>query len=218
MASKLTPSEIQNAVQDLDTLCIQEYDDYFDGGLTALLLDPDKDRAAARLQRITGIVLKRKFARSHAIGKGTSSTKADRRWEWVPEKIANADRSAPEYIVLDELRKALPRFYSYRKDTFQDLIGEAETERGLYKILTLWIIDKWNAQETKSIREYLAQEESAEFKTILDIADFVSQQALTVALASLVPHTEVVVALTIIAGAYGYERISKAPDKRDHGS
>lgn len=92
---------------------------------------------------------------------------------------------------------------------------EAEHERGVYKILTLWIQDKWKGRESRSIRDYLAQEESPTFEAALDIVDFVSQAGIAMALSSIIPVASVVVPLSIIGAKYGYRMITEAPEKKD---
>lgn len=212
MDQPLSRSEIQRSVRDLDALCRDEYS----VELRTLLNDPDREQASERLKRLTGIVLKRKFGESHVIDPSAARTKSRRAWEWKLERFDDANlQMTDEFAVLDGIRQSLPAVTGYRQARWDQLVTEADTERGLYKLLVLWVDDTWNKRETKSIKAYLAQNESAELKAALDIADFVSQQALAFALAAIVPHAEIVVALSIIAAAYGHEKITNAPDDPD---
>lgn len=212
MSITLCPSEIRHAVEDLDALSREEYGI----ALRSLLADPDRNRGSERMKRITGIVLKRKFAAPHAIPPGATFTQANRAWEWNSAQFEDASlQKTDEFVILDGIRDSLPALTGYRQASWDQLVTEADTERGLYKLLTLWLNDKWNKRETKAIKDYLARDESAELKAALDIADFVSQQAIVLALLPIVPHAEVVVALSLIAAAYGHEKITQAPDKPD---
>jgi hypothetical protein len=62
MADRLTQRQIKEAVEELDALCRDEYGEDRSYGLLELLDDPDRQLAQIRLQRLTGIALKGKFA------------------------------------------------------------------------------------------------------------------------------------------------------------
>lgn len=216
MAETLTRQEIQAAVTKLDALCRQEYggDDRY--GLLELLADADTELAAARLQRLTGILLKEPFARAEPIGESPSDTHANRKWDWKPEKLNdNHLQQSQEFRVLDQIRHQLPKLVRGREPTWKDFLSEADHERGVYKLLTLWVADKWKRRESKSIKEYLAQDETPEFEALLNVADLVGQAALSIALTPIIPFAPVVVSLTIIGATYGYGKITKAPERRD---
>src|SRR5262245_25502801 len=100
----LETSEIRTALYELNELCKAEYDIE----LEELLIDREP-LAAMRMQRLTGIILKQKFATCRrATEKG--ATGAHRAWPWKEgspeESAADAQR---ELTLLNELRMAVPR-------------------------------------------------------------------------------------------------------------
>ncbi len=215
MADTLTHHEIREAVAELDALCRSEYGKDQRYGLLELLADPDRELAAARLQRLTGILLKRRFAKAQPVDGTPSDTNANRRWGWVREQLDDRElQRSQEFWVLDQMRQQLPTLVGCPA-TWESFLWEADHERGVYKVLTLWIQDKWKGRESRSIKEYLAQEETPRFDALLDVADFVGQAALSTALIPIVPFAPVVVPLTIIGAKYGYRKITEAPEEGD---
>lgn len=210
---------IETLLKDLDQLCQEEYSkpgqDY---GLLQLLADKDHDLALERLQRLTGVMLKRRFAMPHPVEGATSATRANRQWHWDRDRLeSSAPAETPELGILDELRRDLPRS-ARRAPTWEGLAFEAEHERGLYKLLVLWIADKWQGKETESIRNYIDAKESPRFESILDVADTVSQAAITGGLAALGISGDVAVPLVLIAAQYGYRKIFDKAERGDDRS
>ena len=74
LAGNLTRADVKQALQELDQLSIGEYGI----PLEELLLD-DSPRGAQRMQRLTGIVLKHKFATMES-APAYSTTGAKRAW------------------------------------------------------------------------------------------------------------------------------------------
>ncbi len=216
MEYKLTKEQVHDAIRTLDCLCRKEYGENNQYGLVDLLSDPDEELSAARLQRLCGLILKKNFATPIKLKMKSVVTKANNGWKWDLNKFEDKKlQQTQEFWVLNQLREWLPTYDSYRKSTWDDLRDEADTERGLYKISTLWIQDKWKGCETKSIRDYLEQEESPRFEAVLNIAEWVSQEALAIALSSIIPVPTFIVPLSIIGARYGYRKITEAPNQRD---
>jgi hypothetical protein len=219
MADRLTQRQIKEAVEELDALCRDEYGEDRSYGLLELLDDPDRQLAQIRLQRLTGIALKGKFAERESASEPyqgepygysgppmPSVTGARWRWEWRRGRLEdNALQRSVEFRVLDQMRQELPTLVGdWLEPTWDDFLREVDTERGLYKVLTLWLMDKWEGRETQSIKAYLAQKETPKFASLLSLADFTGQQALGLALSPILPLASVVVPLVIIAAEYGY--------------
>ena len=80
LGKKITRKEIRDALAQLNELCAEEYGS--DITLDRVLFEPDSHRGKLRLQRLTGIVLKRPFARAGGPSE-FSATGARRSWEWV---------------------------------------------------------------------------------------------------------------------------------------
>ena len=54
--------------------------------------------------------------------------------------------------------------------TWSQLKDDADNERGLFKILALYVDDKLKRREGKSLKEYLEADESPRFEAGLDLA------------------------------------------------
>ena len=151
------------------------------------MLDPSPD-SALRVQRLTGIVLKRPFARA-APPLLYSKTGARRSWPWANDAPEQQAKVAPkEFAILNQLR--MPGPWNERKPlagnaddlepiTWNDLKDDADNERGLLKILALYVNDKLKHRDGKSFREYLEADESPRFEAGLDLAMLLFDAAVT---------------------------------------
>jgi len=159
----LKKTEIRAALSELDTLCKDEY------GIKLEQLLIDKTRMAEmRMQRLTGIVLKQKFA-TRSGPAPHSATKARRSWPWKdgsPEKSAAGARR--ELKILNQLRMPGPwntiKPLSGTSDdktpiTWEQFKGDVEHERGLFKVVALYVADKVKGREGKTLREYFDAKE-----------------------------------------------------------
>lgn len=214
-APELSKQQIDEALADLDRLCNDEYG----YGITELLADPNDALAALRLQRLTGILLKRSFAHPVAIGESPTVTQSRQAWEWDLDKFNDPGLMAtPEYMVLDELRRDIPRQRDYdsgSEPTFRELKDEAEHERGLFKVLALWVGDKLKREEGRSFNEYFEAKESPRFEAILDVSTTVFQAAIAPVLAPFLPVPGVVVSLILIGVRFGYRSLTHVADLGD---
>lgn len=207
---QLDLQSIRTALADLNTLSLDEYGIE----LEALLLDRSPD-AALRLQRLTGIVLKRPFARQ-AVPAGPSMTGARNSWPWADRTpdayAANAPR---EFTILNELR--MPGSWNERKPstgtaadrkpiTWEELRDDADNERGLFKILALYVDDQLKRRERRSFREYLEARESRRFEAGLDLATLLFDAAVTGPVAALLGIPTLAVGVALVGLQYGYRR------------
>ena len=219
-ALQLTKEQVDQALDDLDKLCQEEYG----YGIADLIADPDAQRAAMRLQRLTGVLLKRKFATPLPIGNTQTETGSRRAWQWSIESFLDPGLVAtPEFAVLDQLRLDLPRqlennYATGYEPTFDDLADQAEHERGLFKVLALWVADKLEKREGHSIRDYFEAEESPRLEAALDASTAIFQAGIGPVLAPLLPIPGVVVSLILIGVRFGYRSITHAPEIGDRYS
>jgi hypothetical protein len=208
----LGKTEIRAALSELNRLCRAEYEIE----LEELLIDKSP-LAALRMQRLTGIALKRKFARCRrATEKG--ATGAHRAWPWKKrspeESKAGAER---ELKLLNKLR--MPGPWNERKPlsgtsddrvpiTWDEFKDDVEHERGLFKVVALYVADKVKGREGKTLREYLDAEESPRFEAGLDLTVLLSEIAVITPIASLLGVPTVAVGVTLVAMQYGYRRLT----------
>lgn len=202
--------EVQAALEELNQVSLDEYG----RGLEALLLDPSSD-SALRLQRLVGIILKRPFARQ-ADPVPYSRTRARHSWPWAEESPEGLAKVAPnEFAILNQLR--LPGSWNERKSlagnandsvpiTWDELKDDAENERGLFKVLALYVDDKLKRRDRRSLKEYLEADESRRFEAGLDLATLVFDAAVTGPIAALLGIPSVAVGVVLVGIQYGYRR------------
>ena len=203
VGTSLPHGDYRAAVAELDGLCQSEYGI----GLVSLLQDRDQkpDLTLERLRRLTGILLKQPFAEPTEVEPGeTTDTGANYRWAWQKDRMLDpASKARPEYQVLMQL---FPRYGQGEDEQVIHALSQL-AERGVYKALSLWLKDKLKGDQTKSFREYSARKESAEFATLLNIADWASQGVIGSVLAPVAGVPAVAVALGLIVGKYGYQKL-----------
>jgi hypothetical protein len=214
--AQLSKQDIQASLSELNALSLEEY------GLTLeqVLLDPSP-MSAMRVQRLTGILLKRPFAIESG-APAFSETKARRSWPWAQESPDVRAAVAPaEFAVLNELRQPGP--WQERTPpagaseiTWDQLKGDVEHERGLFKVLALYVNDKLRRQQGKSFKEYLEAKESKQFEAGLDLAQVVFDAAVMDPIAAAVGVPTVAVGVALVAIQYGY-RIFTDPNDSRHG-
>jgi hypothetical protein len=212
--------DINEALKDLNATSLAEYG----LGLEDLLLDPSPD-SALRLQRLVGIVLKQPFA-EQAPPPPYSRTGARRSWPWSKGTPEHEAKVAPkELAILNQLR--MPGSWNERKPlagnaddlvpiTWSQFKDDADNERGLFKILALYVDDKLKGRDGKSLREYLETRESHRFEAGLDLATLVFDAAVTVPVATLLGIPSVAVGVVLVGIQYGYRRTTD-PDKERVG-
>lgn len=199
----LSIAEIKSALSELDSLCRAEY-----GGLSLheLLLDKD-GMAALRLQRLTGIALKKEFAVPVAIS-GPSLTGASRAWPWKKSAPEDSAANAPrEYALLDQLRKhgSWDGEHPLTWDQFKD---DIEHERGLFKALALYLADQVSGRERKTLREYLDTGESRRFEAGLDLAVLLADAAVMGPIAAVLGLPTVAVGVALVSIQYGWRYVT----------
>jgi hypothetical protein len=213
----LGTEEIKAGLSELNQISLDEYG----LGLEDLLLDPSEN-SALRLQRVTGIALKRPFATQAP--PSYTITGARRSWPWTEDSPEDHAKIAPnEFAILNELRKPGP--WNERKSlagtaedlvpiTWAELKDDADHERGLFKILALYVDDKLKHRDRKSLREYLEIKESPRFEAGLDLATLVFDAAVTVPVATLLGIPSVAVGLALVGIQYGFKRATDTVHER----
>jgi hypothetical protein len=217
-STHLEREEINAALKVLNQISRDEYG----RGLEDLLLDPSPD-SAFRIQRITGIALKRSFAIESSAAP-YSKTGARRSWPWADGTPEQQAKDAPkEFAILDQLR--MPGPWNERKPLagtgddltpikWEEFKDDADNERGLFKILALYVDDKLKRRDRKSFREYLEAEESRRFEAGLDLAVLLFDAAVTAPVATLLGVPSVAVGVALVGIQYGYRRATDTSVER----
>jgi hypothetical protein len=212
--------KINAALKELNDISKGEYEPQRE--LEDLLLDPSPI-SALRIQRITGIALKRPFARKGPAAP-YSATSALRSWPWAdgtPEQQAND--ALKEFAILNQLRMPgpwhEPKLGAGTADgsaaiTWEEFKKDADHERGLFKILALYVDDKLKGRDGKSFREYLEAKESRRFEAGLDLAVLLFDAAVTAPVATLLGVPSVAVGVALVGIQYGYRRATDTSVER----
>jgi hypothetical protein len=199
------------ALAQLDALSRNEYG----SSLIEVLQDPNHALGLQRVRRLTGIVLKRPFARASELPTPSSATHAHRAWEWVPAEMEGAeDPKSAEAELLRHLRDSLPAL-SQRPPTWEDLRDEADHERGLFKVLAGYLADRLKGRDIQSMRAYLDAHETRTTKAVLDLATLASNFLVVSPILAAVGVPEVAVGLAVIGIRWGYDGIFAVEDKGD---
>ena len=215
----LEREELNAALMVLNQISEDEYGP----GLEDLLLDPSPN-SALRIQRITGIALKKSFANKSETAPRYSMTGARRSWPWAdgtPEQ--HAEDAPNEFAILNQLR--MPGPWNERKPltgtaddltpiTWKEFEDDADNERGLFKILALYVDDKLKRRDRKSFREYLEAEESRRFEAGLDLAVLLFDAAVTAPVLTLLGVPSVAVGVVLVGIQYGYRRATDTEVER----
>ena len=219
MLGGLEMKEISAALAELDGI---SRDEYHGLSLEELLLDPG-EVSALRLQRITGIALKRPFAK-RAEAPPYSRTGAKWSWPWTPDSpVAQASVAPREFEILCQLR--MPGSWNERKQLrgdagdlvpieWDDFKSDVEHERGLFKILALYVDDVLKLREGRSIREYLEADESPAFEGGLDLATVIFDAAVTTPISAVLGIPSVAVGVALVVLQYGYRRATDTNKER----
>jgi hypothetical protein len=86
-------------------------------------------------------------------------------------------------------------------DQFKD---DVEHERGLFKVVALYVADKVKGREGKTLREYFDDKESRRFEGGLDLAVLVSDAAVIGPLASLLGLPTLAIGVALVGIQFGY--------------
>jgi hypothetical protein len=209
--------KVRAALKDLSEICQGEYGI----SLESLLLDDSRD-AALRLQRVTGIVLKRPFATRQPRTGGASMTGAQNAWPWRDEDPDKLASSAPELALLENLRTTGPwsrgNSYAYNqtpgeKIPWQAFKSDVEHERGLFKVLALWVSDQVDEKD-RSLKEYLDAKESKRFEAGLDLAVLLADAAIMTPLGAFLGVPSVAIGIALVGIQYGYRWLTDENEGR----
>lgn len=214
--TKITRTDVTAALRELDELSRAEYEI----PLEEVLLDQSA-LGAQRMQRLTGIVLKRKFA-TCAKAPEFSATDAKRSWPWEGSPETKASIAPQEFAILEELRKPGPWNELKPEATpndgepisWNEFMDDAEHERGLFKWLALYVTDKVQSRETKSMREYLDSAESRKFEAGLNLSVLVFGAALMEPVAIVLGLPTVAVGIVLVGMQYGWRKLTDPNEDR----
>ena len=182
------------ALVELNKLCELEYDLTLEGVLT-------HPGAQERLQRLTGVLLKRHFAKREDRGAGYNPTGANSSWVWHPDSLADPElQKLDEYQQLDDIRR------ENDDGTWKSLL-DVEHEAGLFYVLGKWVYGKLNNDQRTFIEHY---RESRSPETNLAI-NLVNLLPIAGVVAGVVSVPVLAVSIAFIAAEYGLDKLSQ-PD------
>jgi hypothetical protein len=204
----LTKKDVDNALSELSTICEGEYR----VSLAKLFDDADQAMVAKKLKRITGIALKRKFVEPgppNPVGE----THALHSWKWQGSPEDKRDQAPDEFALLCELRKAgqwnvRPPAPGASELTWKQFQDDVESERGLFKVLVLYLENTLNKGPKKTIREYLDAPETKLDQATFDLADLVLTSMLVEPAAQALGVLPVVAGIVLVGVRYGYDVLS----------
>ena len=98
--------------------------------------------------------------------------------------------------------------------TWDEFTDDVEHERGLFKVLALWVSDQINARKKKSVREYLESKESRKFEAGLDQATQVFDAAIIGPVLALLGLPTLAVGVALVGMQYGYRRLTDPEEDR----
>lgn len=212
----LQREQVEAALDELNLLAQEEYG----LSLETLLLNGEPV-SELRVQRLVGIALKRKFARQTA-RQAYSATDARHAWPWADDEdsltpVESATDPTRELALLEQLR--MPGSWNENKPptgTPEDQVPvswtafkqEVEHERGLFKILALYVVDKFNKKETKALKAYFEAPESAKFELGLDLATLAFDWAVTAPLMGLLGIPTIAVGIALSGIQFGYKSLA----------
>jgi hypothetical protein len=222
MTANGTPQKVQirTALAELNELALHEYG----MPLEALLLSRDT-MSVLRVQRLVGVALKRKFAKASEPAP-YSATHALWSWPWQEDSdsLVPIERdAAKELALLEQLR--MPGPWNERKAltgtsedakpiSWSQFKDDAEHERGLFKILALYAVDKFNKTETRTLKAYLEAPESKSFEAGLDLATLLFDTGVTAPLAGLLGVPTLAVGIALVGMQYGYRTLADPNEGR----
>lgn len=203
---KVTREQIKHVLTDLKHLAKEEY------GVTVEELLADDD--PRRLERLTGILVKRSFAISRRRKRNdpTSETGAPTIWMWDIEKLkAGVPGAEDEYELLKKLCEPGPWHEESNEasgTSWEEFADDVNQERGLFKIAALYLKDRLDKSgETKTIAEYYRAEESQALKRGLDLATILVQGTIIGPIMAAVGVPGLAVGLALFVADYGASRL-----------
>jgi hypothetical protein len=215
MTRALSRQETQAALTELDQLSREEYS----LSLEELLSDSDRLLAAQRMARLSGIVLKRPCAdRTPSL---SSYTGAKYAWKW---KDVSTWPQGPERALLEKLRQPGPWNTIWDRERSGTITrtapwpwftDEVDHERGLFKIVALYVKDRLAREQRKTLGEYYRMNEGPDLRRGLDIATAVFDSTILAPVLGVTGIPALAVAMSLIALEYGFERLTEPEDLGD---
>jgi hypothetical protein len=92
--------------------------------------------------------------------------------------------------------------------SWRDFKDDVEHERGLFKILALYVVDKFNKKETRTLKSYLEVEESRSLEAGLDLATVLFDAGVVSPLVGLLGVPTLAVAVALVGIRYGYRTLT----------
>lgn len=201
---ELTAEQVEAALAELGIRANEEYG----CTLEEVLGGP---KAEQRLQRLAGVVLKRRFADPQepyespaTLGSDSRNpTEAKHSWHWEASRFEDPElQQTGEYALLDEIRGEW---------TWKQLQDGADGESGLFWILGTWIRGRLGGDKSTLWDRYHAPK-SPEVELAISVVDLLP---ITGVLAGVVGLPVLAVNLALIVIKFGYEKLADPPEVPD---
>ena len=206
-SAQFTDAEMVDGFSRLGQLAQSEYGI----SLREMLADSDTELAELRLARLIGVLLKGRFAARRDVN--YSRTHAAYSWQWQTgsdwENSLNDPANEKYAALLTDIKETCwaERYGDAQIDPWDWFQSEVDSERGLFKVLALWLHRKIEGESTGSFDELLNADENPEFELALNSADMCSQFALGMALAPIIPIPGIAIGIGMMVSKYGYRKI-----------
>jgi hypothetical protein len=97
-------------------------------------------------------------------------------------------------------------------------MDEVDHERGLFKIVALYVADVFQKQQRKTLAEYYRAAESPRLRRGLDLASIIFDSAVTAPILGITGIPGLSVSLVLLGIEYGFEKITEPDDLPDVNS
>jgi hypothetical protein len=218
MTRALSRQETQAALDELDQLSREEYNQ----SLEELLGDPDRALSSQKMARLSGIVVKRRFAQRSERPQGVASyTNANYLWKW---EDTSTWPQGPERDLLERVRQPGPWNTIWdrersgviaRTTPWPWFTDEADHERGLFKIVALYVKDKLAGEQRRTLGEYYRMNEPPGLRRGLDTATAVFDSTVLAPILGITGIPALAVAMSLMAIEYGFEKLIEPEDRGD---
>ena len=92
--------------------------------------------------------------------------------------------------------------------TWNELKDDIEHERGLFKVLVLYVDDKLKGRRRRSLKDYAAASESRQFEMSLDLATLLFDATVTASVAAVVGIPTLAVGIALVGVRFGFRSLT----------
>ncbi len=212
MDSGFNQQDLVEAFKQLNDLSVEEY-----GEDLGTATSGQDGTAEYRLARLTGILLKQNFGYAEEVD--NSNAGASRAWEWFRgdelEEVLNDKSNAPNVELLKSTvehwmqTQGMEQADASGRQMWTDLAVQLDSESELFKVIALWVKDKWDGSTDRTWKDRLNAEQTPEFSLALDAVDFATLSGLALALAPVLPQASVAIGVGAFILKFGYRKFQQ---------